>query len=102
VTIRAWLADRTPPPPPRLRERIEEAFGDALDCTAWEVPAHGVSAAETLLADLLARPTPGRASALDLLTVDALVTYAFEGAAAEPASLAARAEDAMTRLAALA
>ena len=102
MTIRAWLADRRPPPPARLRERVASAFGDSLDRPASEAPAEAVTAAEVLLRDLLARPTAGRESALDLLAVDALVTYAFEAAADDPASLAARAEDAMTRLAALA
>ena len=46
---------------------------------------------------MAARPSAGRESALDLLTVDALVTYAFE--AAEPASLEATATAAMIRLA---
>jgi hypothetical protein len=39
---------------------------------------------------------------LDLLTVDALVTYAFEAASEDIDSLAARAGAAMTRLAATA
>jgi len=59
-----------------------------------------VSAASELLHDLLERPSAGRDSALDLLTVDALVTYAFEAAAAEPERLPDYAADAMTRLAA--
>ena len=41
-------------------------------------------------------PSAGRESALDLLTVDALVTYAFEAAAEAPASLEATATAAMT------
>ena len=49
--------------------------------------------------ELLARPSAGRESALDLLTVDALVTYAFEAASREPASLAVRATNAMSQLA---
>ena len=43
-----------------------------------------------------------RPSALDLLAVDALVTYAFEAAADEPSSLEARAGRALARIAALA
>lgn len=58
-----------------------------------------LDAAESLLRDLLARPSAGREAALDLLTVDALVTYAFEAAALEPATIEARAADAMRRLA---
>jgi len=54
------------------------------------------------LTELAARPSAGRESALDLLTVDALVTYAFEAAAGAPESLEATATAAMIRLAATA
>ena len=61
-----------------------------------------LAAAEDLLRELLSRPSAGRESALDLLTVDALVTYAFEAASDDPDSLAERADQAMTRLVATA
>jgi len=61
-----------------------------------------IDAAERLLGELLTRPSAGRESALDLLTVDALVTYAFEAASDDPDSLGDRASRAMTRLAATA
>jgi hypothetical protein len=51
---------------------------------------------------LLDRSTTGRESALDLLTVDALVTYALEAAATTPGSLPELTTNAMTRLAAVA
>ena len=62
-----------------------------------EAPELCLDAAVDLLRELLARPT-GRESALDLLTVDALVTYSFEASALEPAKLHARAISAMSRL----
>ncbi len=43
-----------------------------------------------------------RALALDLLTADALVTYAFEAAGDDPAALPALARNAMRRLSRLA
>jgi hypothetical protein len=43
-----------------------------------------------------------RSGALDLLAVDALVTYAFEAAADDPHSLEARTSAALARIAALA
>jgi hypothetical protein len=43
-----------------------------------------------------------RAQALELLAADALVTYAFEAASEEPEALAARADEAMRRIAELA
>jgi hypothetical protein len=58
--------------------------------------------AESLLADLLALGCAQRDRALDLLTVDALVTYAFESAAESPEALSARATSAMSEIARLA
>ena len=101
MTIHDWLADRTLPPP-ALRARIDVALGARANQPASDASSVTMAAAEQLLRELLSRPAVGRESALDLLTVDALVTYSFEAAATDPSSLAARAEDAMTRLAALA
>jgi hypothetical protein len=61
-----------------------------------------LSAAEHELARLLHGGCDHREMALDLLAIDALVTYAFEAAAEDPARLDARAGEAMTRIAALA
>ena len=101
MTVGAWLHERTPAPPDRLLRSIEIALGDRLAASRADVSDHCVDVAVCLLRDLLTRPTAGRDSALDLLTVDALVTYAFEAAAAEPASLDARARAAARRLAAV-
>ncbi|MGH7619831.1 MAG: hypothetical protein ACREPM_21670 [Gemmatimonadaceae bacterium] len=102
MTIREWLDEREPAPPARLRARIDEVLGNNAQRPVADAPDQSVAAAEALLRDLLARPTAGRESALDLLAVDALVTYAFEAAATDPNTLAALADAAMTRLAALA
>jgi hypothetical protein len=100
VTVREWLRNRSPSPPPRLTARIEETLADRCDRSAGDAPASCVEAAGELLRELLSRSSAGRESALDLLTVDALVTYAFEAAAADPASLSARAQAAMQSFAA--
>lgn len=97
-----WLRQRTPAPPTGLSARIEQTLGQRCEADAAAAPELCVAAAEELLRDLLSRPTAGRESALDLLTVDALVTYAFEAASEHPGVLAARAEAAMSRLAATA
>jgi hypothetical protein len=102
VTLSDWLRQRTPTPPPELSARIEQTLGERCGADASAAPAFCIAAAHELLRELSSRPSAGRESALDLLTVDALVTYAFEAASADPDSLAARAEDAMTRLAATA
>ena len=97
MTLESWLRDRTPAPPPRLAERIGEILGDHVSRPATEAHELCLDAAVALLRELLVRP-PGRESALDLLTVYALVTYAFEASASEPAQLQARALSAMSRL----
>jgi hypothetical protein len=61
-----------------------------------------LATAESLLAELLALDCAGRDRALDLLAVDAMVTYAFEAAAESPETLATRATAAMASVAALA
>jgi uncharacterized membrane protein len=99
VTLDAWLRQRTPAPPDRLLARIQERLGDRREKDAGAAPELCLDAAEQLLRELIARPSMGRDAALDLLTADALTTYAFEAAAdADAASLATVASAAMTRL----
>jgi hypothetical protein len=102
VTIREWLDTRTPVPPQRLRGGIDDVLGDLALRPISDMAAATIEPAAATLRELLARPTAGRESALDLLVVDALVTYVFEAAAAEPDQLVARAEEAMVRFSALA
>lgn len=102
MTLEHWLREREPTPPPRLAWRISDALGARRAADAGDATAQCIDAADSLLRDLLARGTAGRESALDLLAVDALVTYALEAAAAEPSAFVARAQDAMHRLAAAA
>jgi hypothetical protein len=104
VTVADWLREQEPAPPARLAARVEEAIGarSASAGAATNASAVCLDACEALLADIAARPSPGRESALDLLAADALATYALEAAAESPAGLEARAHDAMKRLAAIA
>lgn len=102
MTVRDWLDDRSARPPARLAERIEQVLAERSDAPLARAAGECVDAATKLLAELVARPAAGRESALDLLTVDALVTYAFEAASDDPASLSERAHDAMRRLSAAA
>jgi hypothetical protein len=99
VILRDWLHERSDAPPVVLAARVRAVLGERVEVKAASAPAACVDAAEELLRELLSRPSAGRESALDLLTVDALVTYAFEAAANEPDSLIALAESAMSRLA---
>jgi hypothetical protein len=102
VILAEWLRQRTPTPPAQLAARIQETLGERCSADASAGSDLCIGAADELLRDLLSRPSAGRESALDLLTVDALVTYAFEAASDDAGSLTVRAERAMTRLAATA
>jgi hypothetical protein len=99
VILREWLETRRPAPPPRLLHRIVEVLGP--DATADANADVLVGAAARLLRELTARPTLARDSALDLLTVDALVTYSLECAAASPETLVDATTSAIGRLGAL-
>lgn len=102
MTIAEWLRSRTPAAPPALVARVEAALGPEAGATLEAAPERLLAAAVSLLEPLLARDDAGRESALDLLAADALVTYAFEAASAEPEALDERTRDAMMRLARLA
>jgi len=101
TTVAGWLARREPPPPEPLLSRIHEALGDGVDAPAHEAAAL-TAAAERLLVQLLGGECATRAAAVELLTADALVTYAFEAAAeSRSADMDAMAARAMQRIAAL-
>lgn len=102
MTLGTWLREREPTPPVRLARRIDDALGGRRNADATDASALCIDAADCLLRELLARDRAGRESALDLLAVDALVTYALEAAAGDPDTFASRAHDAMHRLAATA
>jgi hypothetical protein len=101
MTIAEWLATRTPTPPPQLAARLRDALGAAAEEDARLAPDRCLDAAEALVGRLLREGRTGRDSAAELLAADALVTYAFEAAAAAPERLEARARGAMMRLAQL-
>ena len=98
----AWLEARRPPAPPALARRLRAAL-EALPASGEAAVADRcLEAGERVLASLLERGCGARDAALDLLAVDALVTYAFEAASETEAPLEERAASAMARLAAVA
>ncbi len=99
MTVDNWLSQRTPPPPPALLARLRELLAPYADRPSSEAPSACLAAGESQLAALLAHGDTARNSALDLLAVDALVSYAFEAAADAPETLERLATDAMTRIA---
>jgi hypothetical protein len=101
MTVGDWLDARTPPAPPALGARLSGALGAARDADASRASDACLEAAERLVGEVLRGNCTSRESALDLLTADALVTYAFEAAGESGTDLALRAADAMRRIAAL-
>ena len=80
VTVGDWLREKEPVPPARLAARIESAIGGRPSEPAANAAEVCLEACERLLADVAARTSQGRESALDLLAADALATYALEAA----------------------
>ena len=99
ATVAEWLARCSPPAPPALLARMRELLNAEGDRPASDAPHVCLTAGESRLAVLLAHGATDRTSALDLLAVDALVSYAFEAAAETPEILEQIATDAMTRIA---
>jgi hypothetical protein len=94
-------AYRVPEPPPALRDGVDRALQLVSGGISVEsaTPEQFLAAAQRLFLDSLAAGCTARRSALDLLVVDALVTYALERASDDPGTLSARAEQAMRELA---
>jgi hypothetical protein len=96
-----WIAQRTAESPAALRARVEEVLA-AEPSNGADAPESLVLLGERLLHGIVGPQADGdRQGALDLLAADAAVTWAFEKAADEPATIAARAADAMRRIAAV-
>jgi hypothetical protein len=102
MTIGEWLATRTPAPPPALATRLRDLLGSTVDEDASVATDRLLDTAERTVAALLRDGRTGRESAADLLAADALVTYAFEAAAADPSGVVEQARGAMSRLGGLA
>ncbi len=100
-TVGEWMARLEPAPPAALHWRLRDLVAPSAHRPVVEVPEACLEAGEALLDSLLASGSTSRATALDLLAVDALVTYAFQAAADDPARLEARAAHAMARIASL-
>jgi len=81
-------------PPPELAAAMHSAVNDNQSPTAADL----LEAAERLLDRMLLTDCESRTSALDLLTVDALMTRALEESAKDPALLEKFPEMAMKRI----
>ncbi|GAC1478551.1 MAG: hypothetical protein NVS1B4_22400 [Gemmatimonadaceae bacterium] len=101
MNVTEWLDSRSPAPPPTLARRIREALASQAGVGSADAHTRLAAGAEEVLARLLDDRCDHRASALDLLVADALMTYAFEAAADDPSTIERRAHDAMRRIAQL-
>lgn len=90
-----WLSSHNPAPPPELARSMRAAVDGKTDPAAGDL----LEAAERLLDKVLRSDCETRASALDLLTVDALMTHSLLNANREAKADADFAEQAMTRIA---
>lgn len=102
MTVAEWVASREPAAPPALATHMLRALGEDGGRPAREAAAVCLAAGERLAAALQRSDAASRASALDLLTADALVTLAFEAASDTPDQIDGLSLDAMHRFAKLA
>ena len=84
---------------PLAPEELESAMASALNHNPAPTAPEVLEAAERLLDRVLQTDCESRASALDLLTVDALMTHALQIAAKDPKLLEEFPEEAMRRIA---
>lgn len=101
MTVNDWFNALDPAPPAALAAELDALLSDHRTRPARELPEICMEVAEQELATLLTQGSSSRESALRLLTIDALVTYAFEAAAADASQLDARTSRAMYRIGAL-
>lgn len=80
MNVRDWVAERTPQPPAALVSRMVDFLGDDAASDAGRSAELCLAAAARALRGLIEAGRFGRDSALDLLAIDALATYAFEHA----------------------
>lgn len=102
ATVGEWLAGLQPPPPAALAERLTELLKADLQRPAAHVPEVCLQKGEQMLSELVRSGSTERDTALTLLAVDALVTYAFDAASGDPVHIEERAANAMKRIALLA
>ena len=90
-----WLSRQDPSPPAELADAMRTAVNDSQEPTANDL----LGAAERLLDKVLRTDCETRASALDLLTVDALMTHALRLANDDPKLREEFPAEAMNRIA---
>ena len=102
ATVGEWFANLQPPPPLALADELRKLLAHDADRPVDDVPEVCLATGEKMLSELMESGSIERATALTLLAVDSLVTYAFEAASSDPSRIEARASNAMKRIAELA
>ena len=102
MTIGEWLDSRSPRPPAQLLQSLKEALGPDASKDAADSASVFLVAAEHMLRRLVTAGETGRPIAADLLTIDALTTYAVESAAETLKDMPDFTDDAIARFANLA
>jgi hypothetical protein len=80
MTVRDWVVRRAPRSPAALTERVLALLGPDANRDGASTSDVCLATAARVLDDLITAERFGRESALDLLAVDALTTWAFEHA----------------------
>ena len=101
TTVGQWFQQLNPAPPAALAAELQRLLAAHADRPVADIPEACLEAGEELLQQLLKSGSTERATALTLLSVDSLVTYAFEAASYDAAKLEPRAALAMRRIAQL-
>lgn len=102
ATVGEWLSGLQPPPPRALADHLALLLKSDLHRPVSDVPEVCLQKGEQMLSELMQSGSTERDTALTLLAVDALVTYAFDAASGDPAHIEERAANAMKRIAKLA
>jgi uncharacterized membrane protein len=87
VTVREWVTSHSANVPDALTTRVLAFLGADAERPASRAAEVCLTAAQRSLQELLASGRYERDSALDLLAVDALTTFAFEHASASPGAV---------------
>jgi hypothetical protein len=101
TSLAEWVAARVPPAPTELLAHVaRDVDGRGAGDASGDRGNALLDACDQALGRVLDASAPTRETALDLLSADAYVTYAFEAAADAPESIVGRADEAMRRISA--
>jgi len=95
MTAEKWLAARTPRPPANLAAALRSAVAATVADNTTPVSRRLIGAAGSLLSRVVEAGCAERSGALDLLTLDALLSYAMEAASGSAAECECAATDAL-------